>query len=324
MARCKGCMNHCLLTINKFSGNRRFITGNRCEKGAGKEKKNSDVPNLYHYKMDRIFQYRPLKEEKAPRGTIGIPRVLNMYENYPFWYTFFTKLGFRVILSPKSNKRIYELGIESIPSESECYPAKIAHGHVKWLIDYGIKDIFYPCVPYEQNESPDANNHYNCPMVTSYAENIKNNMDELRDDSINFMNPFLALDNPSALAKRLYEELGEYYDLTKSEVKYAVEAAYKEAESVKEDVRRKGEEALAWLAETGNTGIVLCGRPYHIDPEINHGIPELITSYNIAVLSEDSISHLGNDIERPLIVSDQWMYHSVCTKLPTMQRNILS
>ena len=147
-------------------------------------------------------------------------------------------------------------------------------------------------------------------MVTSYAENIKNNMDELRDDSINFMNPFLALDNPSALAKRLYEELGEYYDLTKSEVKYAVEAAYKEAESVKEDVRRKGEEALAWLAETGNTGIVLCGRPYHIDPEINHGIPELITSYNIAVLSEDSISHLGNDIERPLIVSDQWMYHS--------------
>lgn len=310
MARCKGCMNHCLLTINKFSGNRRFITGNRCEKGAGKEKKNSDVPNLYQYKMDRIFQYRPLKEEKAPRGTIGIPRVLNMYENYPFWYTFFTKLGFRVILSPKSNKRIYELGIESIPSESECYPAKIAHGHVKWLIDYGIKDIFYPCVPYEQNESPDANNHYNCPMVTSYAENIKNNMDELRDDSINFMNPFLALDNPSALAKRLYEELGEYYDLTKSEVKYAVEAAYKEAESVKEDVRRKGEEALAWLAETGNTGIVLCGRPYHIDPEINHGIPELITSYNIAVLSEDSISHLGNDIERPLIVSDQWMYHS--------------
>ncbi|MCI5951739.1 MAG: 2-hydroxyacyl-CoA dehydratase [Anaerostipes sp.] len=309
MSRCKGCMNHCLLTINKFSGNRRFITGNRCERGAGKEKKKDNVPNLYQYKLDRIFKYRPLKEDRAPRGTIGIPRVLNMYENYPFWYTFFTKLGFRVIISPKSSKKIYELGIESIPSESECYPAKIAHGHVKWLIDYGIKNIFYPCVPYEQNETPDANNHYNCPIVTSYAENIKNNMDELRDDSINFMNPFLALDNPSALVRRLYEELGEHFDIPKTEIKDAVDAAYKEARSVRQDIQHKGEEALAYLAETGNTGIVLCGRPYHIDPEINHGIPELITSYGIAVLSEDSISHLGH-VERPLIVSDQWMYHS--------------
>lgn len=309
MSRCKGCMNHCLLTINKFSGNRRFITGNRCERGAGKEKKQDDVPNLYQYKLDRIFKYRPLKEERARRGTIGIPRVLNMYENYPFWYTFFTKLGFRVIISPKSSKKIYELGIESIPSESECYPAKIAHGHVKWLIDYGIKNIFYPCVPYEQNETPDANNHYNCPIVTSYAENIKNNMDELKDDSINFMNPFVALDNPSALVRRLYEELGEYFDIPKTEIKDAVAAAYHEAHAVREDIKRKGEEALAYLAETGNTGIVLCGRPYHIDPEINHGIPELITSYGIAVLSEDSISHLGK-VERPLIVSDQWMYHS--------------
>ena len=309
MSRCKGCANHCLLTINKFSGNRRFITGNRCERGAGKEKKEDNVPNLYQYKLDRIFKYRPLKEEKAPRGTIGLPRVLNMYENYPFWYTFFTKLGFRVILSPKSSKKIYELGIESIPSESECYPAKIAHGHVKWLLDYGIKDIFYPCIPYEQNETPDANNHYNCPIVTSYAENIKNNMDEIKDDSVNFMNPFLALDNPTALVRRLYEELGDYYDIPKTEIKDAVDAAYKEADSVRRDIERKGEEALAYLAETGKTGIVLCGRPYHVDPEINHGIPELITSYGIAVLSEDSISHLGT-VERPLIVSDQWMYHS--------------
>lgn len=309
MSRCKGCMNHCLLTINKFSGNRRFITGNRCERGAGKEKQSDQVPNLYQYKLDRIFKYRPLKESKAPRGTIGIPRVLNMYENYPFWYTFFTKLGFRVILSPKSSKKIYELGIESIPSESECYPAKIAHGHVKWLLDYGIKNIFYPCVPYERNETPEANNHYNCPIVTSYAENIKNNMDELKDPSINFINPFVALDNVSALIKRLYEELGEYFDIPKQEIQDAVAAAYAEADQVRLDIQRKGEEALAFLAETGNTGIVLCGRPYHIDPEINHGIPELITSYGIAVLSEDSISHLGK-VERPLIVSDQWMYHS--------------
>ncbi|MCI5595581.1 MAG: 2-hydroxyacyl-CoA dehydratase [Lachnospiraceae bacterium] len=307
--RCKGCTNNCLLTVNKFTGGRTYITGNRCERGIGKTKTESDIPNLYKYKLDRIFGYQPLSEEEAARGTIGIPRVLNLYENYPLWHTFFTELGFRVVLSPLSSRKIYELGIESIPSESECYPAKLAHGHIMWLLHQGITNIFYPCIPYEQNETKDANNHYNCPIVTSYAENIKNNVEELRDPSINFINPFLALDNEGVLAKRLYEELSPYYHVTQSEVKEALSKAYKEAAQVKADIRQKGEDTLAYLAETGATGIVLCGRPYHIDPEINHGIPELLTSYGVAVLSEDSISHLGN-VERPLIVSDQWMYHS--------------
>lgn len=180
----RGCTNSCHLTINKFSGGRQFITGNRCERGLGKEKNKEKLPNLFDYKFHRLFDYEPLSEEKAVRGTVGIPRVLNMYENYPFWYTFFTKLGYRVVLSPQSSHKLYELGIESIPSESECYPAKLAHGHIMWLIKQGVKFIFYPCVPYEHNEYEGTNNHYNCPIVTSYAENIKNNVEELKTENI--------------------------------------------------------------------------------------------------------------------------------------------
>ena len=309
MTRCNRCTNHCLLTINKFNGNRRFITGNRCERGIGKEKTTGEIPNLFAYKLKRIFDYEPLSEEKATRGTIGIPRVLNMYENYPFWFTFFTKLGFRVILSPESTHKIYEMGIESIPSESECYPAKISHGHVVWLIKQGIKDIFYPCVPYEQNEIKDANNHYNCPIVTSYAENIKNNMEEIKTYHVNFMNPFIALDNKKALSEQLFSCLSDRYHIPKAEVVKALNSAYEEATCVRNDVKKKGEETIQWLETNHKHGIVLCGRPYHVDPEINHGIPELITSYGLAVLTEDSISHLA-PVERPLIVQDQWMYHS--------------
>ena len=164
MARCKGCTNNCLLTVNKFTGGRQFITGNRCERGLGKEKNKENIPNLFEYKNKRVFDIESLAPENAKRGEVGIPRVLNMYENYPFWAVFFKKLGFRVVLSPVSSRKIYELGIESIPSESECYPAKLAHGHVAWLINHGLKFIFYPCIPYERNEAPDANNHFNCPM----------------------------------------------------------------------------------------------------------------------------------------------------------------
>ena len=303
MTRCKGCTNHCLLTINKFSNGRRYITGNRCERGIGKEPNAENIPNLYDYKLHRTFDYELLSDEKATRGVIGIPRVLNIYENYPFWYTFFTDLGFKVVVSPESSRKIYELGIESIPSESECYPAKLAHGHVMWLIKQGIKDIFYPCIPYERDEMEGTNNHYNCPIVTSYAENIKNNMEELATEHINFMNPFLALDNEEALKSRLFEELEAQYHLTADEINHAVDKAYAELSQVRTDIQNKGEEVLAYLAETGRTGIVLCGRPYHIDPEINHGIPELINSYGIAVLTEDSISHLSK-VERPLNVQD--------------------
>ena len=306
MAKCKGCTNQCRLTINRFSGGRQFITGNRCERGIGKERNKENIPNLYDFKNKLLFSREPLPEDEATRGIVGIPRVLNMYENYPFWFTFFTELKYRVILSPPSTRKIYELGIESIPSESECYQAKLAHGHVTWLIRQGIKYIFYPCVPYERNEFADANNHYNCPIVTSYAENIKNNIDELRSEEITFRNPFLAFTSKDTVLSGL---LKEFEGIPKEEITAAVDKAWAEQEHAREAMWRKGEETLKWMEENHRHGIVLAGRPYHIDAEINHGIPELINSYGIAVLTEDSVSHL-NPPERPLIVMDQWMYHS--------------
>lgn len=309
MTRCKLCTNNCQLTINRFSGGRRFITGNRCERGLGLKKKKDAVPNLYEYKRKRAFHYKPLKEEEAYRGTVGIPRVLNMYENYSFWFTFFTEMGYRVVLSPSSSRSIYELGIESIPSESECYPAKLVHGHINWLINKGIDFIFYPSVPYERIEVEGANNHYNCPIVASYSENIKNNMEELTEKNINFQNPFLSFESEKIIRKRLVHIMKELTNTTDKEVKNAVHKAWMELEAERNDIRKKGEETLKYLKETGKKGIVLAGRPYHVDPEINHGIPELITSYDVAVLTEDSISHLGK-IDRPLIAVDQWMYHS--------------
>ncbi len=307
--RCKGCINRCRLTVNLFGDGRRYISGNRCEKGLGQEKAKNTVPNLFAYKLERIFRYSPLDEDQAPRGIVGIPRVLNMYENYPFWAVFFRELGYRVVLSPLSTHKIYEAGMESIPSESECYPAKLAHGHVAWLIDQKVPFIFYPCIPYERNETPGANNHYNCPIVTSYAENIKNNVEELADDSIRFMNPFLAFTNEQVLEKQLVKIFGEELGIPAAEVKNACHAGWLEQEAARQDICRKGEETLRYMEETGHQGIVLAGRPYHIDPEINHGIPEMIASYGLAVLTEDSISHLAEP-ERPLIAVDQWMYHS--------------
>ncbi|MDW8801253.1 acyl-CoA dehydratase activase-related protein [Clostridium sp. A1-XYC3] len=308
MKRCGKCANNCLLTINTFSDGRAFISGNRCERGTGLEKADVDIPNLYDYKYRRIFKYTPLKKEDAKRGQVGIPRVLNMYENYPFWFTFFTQLGFRVELSPRSSKQVYELGIETIPSESACYPAKIVHGHIVSLVKKGVKFIFYPCIPYEQKEQVEADNNYNCPMVTSYPEVIKNNMDILKEENIKFMSPFLPLDNKNRLIKRLFDELREF-NIPKSEIAEAVRKAYEEDRVVKEDIRQKGKEVLEYLNETGKRGIVLAGRPYHIDPEINHGIPDIISSYGMAVLTEDSVAYFG-EIERPLRVVDQWVYHS--------------
>lgn len=309
MAKCKGCTNNCRLTINHFSGGRKFITGNRCERGLGKEKSANKLPNLFEYKLKRYFDYTPLTEEEAKRGTIGIPRVLNMYENYPFWFTFFHTLGFRVVLSPVSTRKVYELGIESIPSESECYPAKLAHGHVQWLINEGIKYIFYPSIPYERNEFAEANNHYNCPIVTSYPENIKNNIDAIVNGEVDFIHPFLSFANEETIAYRMVEVFSDKFSIPAAEIKSAVHAAWDELDSCRKDMQKKGEETIKFLEETGNRGIVLAGRPYHIDPEVNHGIPELINSYNIAVLTEDSVSHL-HPAEHPLNVMDQWMYHS--------------
>ncbi len=310
LVRCKNCTNNCLLTINTFSGGRRFISGNRCENVLGL-KKTSDtdkVPNLFEYKYNRLFQYEPLPLSQATRGVVGIPRVLNMFENYPLWFTFFTELGYRVELSPKSSRELYERGIESIPSESVCYPAKLVHGHVKYLIDKGIDFIFYPCIAYERKEMSEADNHFNCPIVTSYPENIKNNMEELRNKEIRFKNPFFSLEDKKFLTKRLQEE---FPDIDPSEVAFALENAWLEQDQFQKDIQQKGEETLQLMEEKGIRGIVLAGRPYHIDSEVNHGIPELIAGYNIAVLTEDSVSHLGiHKIERPLTVRDQWAYHS--------------
>lgn len=309
MTRCQGCNNKCVLTVNQFGGGRRFISGNRCERGLGLDRKKKEVPNLFDYKMHRLFDIETLSEDEAPRGTIGIPRVLNLYENYPFWAVFFRELGFRVVLSPVSTRKIYELGIESIPSESECYPAKITHGHVSWLIKNGVKTIFYPCIPYERDEENGAGNHYNCPIVTSYAENIKNNVEEIETEHIRLLSPFMAFTNEKILSTQLEKIMQQEFDIPASETRAAAHAGWKELLQVKADVEAEGERAVQWCKENKKHGIVLAGRPYHIDPEIHHGIPDMIAGFGLAVLTEDSISHLGK-VERPVVVSDQWMYHS--------------
>lgn len=307
LKRCQKCSNNCMLTINIFGDGRKLITGNRCERGAGLDK-SEEIPNLYDYKNDRLFNYQPLEKEKAFRGIVGIPRVLNMYENYPFWFTFFTHLGFRVILSPVSTRKIYELGMDTISSDTICYPAKLAHGHIASLVNQGVKYIFYPCIPKEKEEIPEADNYYNCPIVISYAEVIKTNMDVLKSKGVRFHAPFLPYNHKKRLIQRLYEEFKDF-NISINEITQAVEAASQEDRKVKEDIRSKGEEVLNWLEETGRSGIVLSGRPYHLDQEVNHGIPNIITSLGMAVLTEDSVAHLGK-VKRPLRVLDQWMYHS--------------
>ena len=304
--RCQRCENHCALTINMFN-EKRFISGNRCERGSGNNGSHTTLPNMYSWKYDRLFNYTPIENPK--RGEIGIPRVLNMYENYPLWFTIFTNLGFKVVISDHSNRRIYESGIESMPSESVCYPAKLVHGHIMNLISKGIKTIFYPCIMYEKREFTNSDNNYNCPIVQSYSEAIKLNVEELEKENINFINPFLPLDKKS-LVKRLLElpELKDY-NLKKSEVNRAVELGLKEQDRFKKDVQKKGEEFLDYIVKHNETAIVLAGRPYHLDKEVNHGIDTMINSLGLAVLSEDSICHLSN-ITSKLRVMNQWEYHA--------------
>ena len=315
--RCEGCSNKCLLTINKFSESEIFISGNRCENGAflnGDKNATSSKKesiNLFKYKYDRLFKhYKTLSKQDATRGEIGIPRVLNMYEDYPFWHTFFTNLGFRVVLSERSSKKLYQKGIDSISSETVCYPGKMVHGHIQSLIDRGIETIFYPSVTHEYKEDKSADNNYNCPVVISYSEVIKNNLEDIKRKNIKYMNPFISLNDKERLKDRLYNVLNQYFNgISKKEVYKAVDLATQEENIFKEDIRKAGEEALRTINEKGLKGIVLAGRPYHLDPEINHGIPELINSLDMAVLTEDSICHLAN-LQRPLRVVDQWVYHS--------------
>lgn len=338
---CKLCQNHCKLTITTFSDGSRFVTGNRCERGGDAKKKRSDRPNLYDYKYKRCFAYRRLTDKNATRGEIGIPRALNMYENYPFWFTLLTSLGFKVMISGRSSHELFETGIESIASENICYPAKLVHGHIKWLLNKGMKTIFYPCVSYEDNLVPNTDNHYNCPVVANYPLVVGANMPELRDPDVRYMHPYFNLANHELMVDRIVEEFA-WASVSREEAETAVKAAYAEDKVFKHDVQQEGLKALAYMKEHDCRGIVLAGRPYHIDPEINHGIPETICSLGMVVLSEDSICelqpgeklnlteflsegeadprsknaagfrHVGDRTvtKMPLRVTNQWAYHS--------------
>ena len=307
-SRCNLCENKCGLTINMFN-DKRFISGNRCERGSGNSGYVNKLPNMYQYKYDRLFSYESLSEEEAKRGVIGIPRVLNMYENYPFWHTMLTNLGFRVVLSDQSNRTMYEKGIESIPSESVCYPAKLVHGHIVNLLEKDVKTIFYPCIMYEAREFSSSDNIYNCPIVTSYSEAIKLNVEELRSEKIEFLNPFLPL-KKDLLAKKLLE-LDEFkkYNFKRSELKHAIDVAIKEQYAFRKDIINKGREYVKYVKDNNEKAIVLAGRPYHLDKEINHGIDTMINSLGLAVLTEDSICY-DSSITSNLRVVDQWAYHS--------------
>jgi predicted CoA-substrate-specific enzyme activase len=307
---CRLCQNHCQLTISTFADGTRHVSGNRCERGAstGRAPRRSEVPNLYDFKYRRIFGYRRLTEAQATRGDIGIPRVLNLYENYPLWFTILTRLGFRVILSGRSSHDVFTDGMESIPSENVCYPAKLAHGHIENLLDAGVRTIFLPCVTYEQQQFEAADNHFNCPIVAFYPQVLANNVPRLRQAGIRYLDPFLNLADPAHLARRLVEVFTDY-DVTLEEATEAVAAGFAEDAKAKADIVAEGRRALAWIAERGVRGIVLAGRPYHVDPEINHGIPELITGLGMAVFTEDSVID-APALARPLRVRDQWAYHS--------------
>ncbi|MDO4745242.1 MAG: acyl-CoA dehydratase activase-related protein [Bacillota bacterium] len=315
--RCKGCENNCLMTINKFNDGTRFFTGNRCERGEGKSPDEANkLPNMFEYKLQRLFQYKPLTVEQSKRGVIGIPRVLNMYENYPFWHVLFTRLGFSVLLSPPSNKEIYERGMETISSDTACYPAKMVHGHIKWLVEHGAKWIFYPSINYERIEDATAPNHYNCPIVATYPEVIAGNMDDVfADNDVIFSHPFLPYDNDEFLARELYKMLRRT-GVSRLELEDAIKMARAEDKRFKGDIKKQGEAALRWAREHKKKSVVLAGRPYHLDPEINHGIDKIITSFDMVVLTEDSVAHLGK-LNRPIRVLDQWMYHSRLYKAAT-------
>ncbi|RBQ23207.1 MAG: hypothetical protein ALMCE001_18880 [Methanocorpusculum sp. MCE] len=313
---CKLCTNHCSLTINTFDNGRRFVSGNRCSRPLGKQK--NDLPNLAKWKYDRL---RSFTSVPGPRGKIGIPFGLNMFENLPFWHAFFTKLGFEVVLSPESSRGIYRLGQHTIPSDTVCYPAKLMHGHVISLIDEGVDTIFYPCMPYNFDEGA-GDNHFNCPVVAYYPELLAANISEL--EKVRFLNPYFGLHRPKDFAKRAAVYFKGEFGIPAHETKEAASAAYKAYKEYKAEIRTKGEEYLKYARENGKKILVMAGRPYHIDPEIGHGIDELTVSYGFVLISEDSISHLVK--KEPRKVLNQWTYQSrlysaaryVCTQ-PDME-----
>lgn len=312
---CAGCTNRCPLTINTFSGGRRYISGNRCERPLGTKMK-ADLPNLYKFKYEKLKSYKPVK---GSRGKIGLPMTLNMYENLPFWHTFLTKLGFEVITSPESSRALYIKGQYSIPSDTVCYPAKIVHGHIESLLDMGIDTIFYPCLPYNFDEKR-SDNHYNCPVVAYYPELIAANV--LRLKKIRYLNPYFGLDRPKGFVKSAAEFFGKEYGATPKEVKAAAKAAYAEYHAHTAAIRKEGEKALEYAKANGRNVVVLSGRPYHIDPEINHGIDRLISSFGLVIVSEDSVAHLAKPDKTHVL--NQWTYHArlyAAAKFATMHPN---
>ncbi len=301
---CGGCSNNCRLTINTFSDGRKYIAGNRCEKPVTK-KSPDDSMNIYQYKLELLKGYQG--KEGARRGKMGIPLGLNMFELLPFWHTFLTKLDFEVVVSPFSNRKLYLHGQQTIPSDTVCFPAKLIHGHVQWLLDNGITQIFYPCMSYNFDEDL-GDNHYNCPVVAYYPEVIHANIRGM--DNIKFFHEFVGIHRPKDFPKKVHAELMKYYpDITKKEVQNAAKAAYAEYEAYLRKIRTRGEEIIEKAREQGKDIIVLAGRPYHVDPEINHGIDKLITSFDVALISEDIVSNREKTKVRTSVLN-QWTYHS--------------
>lgn len=302
-AKCNGCENHCSLTINIFPGGERYISGNRCEKALGAQGRVEELPNLHEFKRARIEALQP---GEAVRGTIGLPLALGMYEQIPLWHTFFTRLGYRVEISGFSNRELYSKGQYSIPSDTACYPAKIMHGHMETLIEKGVDAIFYPCLTYNVDEKI-SDNHYNCPVVAYYSELLRGNMESLQH--VNFLSPYLNLNNTGELAKEMHRYLKKYLcDIPLSQVRAAAEAGMQAYHAWMEDICREGQRAIDWARENGKRILILAGRPYHIDPEISHGIDKLCTSLGFVTITEDSIAMQPDPVR--VHVLNQWTYHA--------------
>ena len=307
-AVCQGCTNHCLLTVNTFPGGKRFISGNKCEKGAGLAKTNDDVPNLHEFKRNLLLAEAPsdIPEKVGRRGVIGLPLCLGMYELLPLWVGVFENLGFTPVISGMSTKQIYEKGQFSIPSDTACYPAKIMHGHIERLVEIGAPAIFYPRMTWNLDEHA-SDNHYNCPVVAYYSELLRGNMDSLK--SVRFLYPYLSLDSEKELAAGLFKALSPLYpDMKKAEVKKAVDAGFARLKKYTEAVKAEGERAVAYAREHGKPVMILAGRPYHADAEIGHGIDKLAVSLGFVVVSEDSVYQLAKTPD--VHVLNQWTYHS--------------
>ena len=302
-ATCGLCTNHCSLTVNSFDGGRRFVSGNRCSRPLGEEP--SRLPDLMRYKYAKLRSLQGRGQGDGSRGRIGIPFGLNMYENLPFWFELFTRLNFEVVLSPESSRKLYLKGQRTIPSDTVCYPAKLLHGHGEALVEAGVDAIFYPCMPYNFDEGAGDNN-YNCPVVAYYPELLAANLPELRQ--ARYLYPYFGLHRPRDMERKAGEWFFNQFQIPKRETAAAVKAAYAAYEFYKEDVRATGQGYIRQAREENRPVLVVAGRPYHMDPEINHGINDLITSYGFVLVTEDAVAHLEE--KAPRRVLNQWTYHA--------------